>query len=78
VPLEAYYTKNALNGFDAGLLFEPFFVKWANINAYLGFRSTGVGIGFDLTKNMDLYLGYSVAWLTWRSNPYVGFGFALW
>jgi len=64
---------------DGGVLLEPFFIRWANVNAYVGVRSVGGGVGIDLTKNFGVYLGYAVTWWpTWNSNPYLGISFALW
>jgi len=54
---------------DGGLLFEPFFLRWANINGFVGFRSVGLGLGFDLTNNFGLLAGYTVTWESWCSNP---------
>lgn len=78
LPVEALEEKDASKGLDGGILVEPFFIQWFNVNAYVGVRSVGAGIGFDLTKNFGLYLGYSIAWGTWRSNPFGGLYFALW
>lgn len=63
---------------DGGLLVEPFYVYDANLNAYLGVRSFGAGVGYDITKNMTGYAGYSVTWDSWRSNLFLGVGFSLW
>lgn len=63
---------------DAGVLIEPFYLYSANVNAYLGLRSVGIGLGLDVTKNMTIYLGYSMTWGSWRSSPYLGVGFSLW
>lgn len=63
---------------DGGLLVEPFYVYDANLNVYVGVRSFGAGVGYDLFKNMTLYAGYGMTWGSWRSSPYVGVGFSLW
>lgn len=63
---------------DGGLLIEPFYVYDANLNVYLGLRSFGIGLGYDITKNMTGYAGYSVTWGTWRPNLFLGVGFSLW
>jgi hypothetical protein len=63
---------------DGGLLVEGFYYRWANLNAFVGVRSVGLGVGFDLTKNVTLYIGYGLTWGTWRSSPYIGVGFSLW
>jgi hypothetical protein len=76
LPIEALATKNAMRGLDGGLLFEPFFYRWANVNGYVGVRSVGAGLGFDITTNFGAYLGYALAWGTWRSNPHAALYFA--
>lgn len=67
-----------LNTMDGGALLEPFYFHWVNLNAYVGLRSVGGGLGFDLTKNLGLFTGYSITWADWRSNPFVAISFALW
>jgi hypothetical protein len=66
------------DSWDGGILLEPFFFQWANINAYVGFRSVGAGLGFDITKNFGAYLGYAVTWGGWRSNPLASLYFSFW
>jgi len=61
---------------DGGLLFEPFYVHWFNLNAYVGVRSFGAGAGFDITKNFGGYAGYALTWGGWRSNPFVSVFFS--
>lgn len=78
LPVTAFDKKDGYAGLDAGVLLEPFFLSWANLNAYVGFRSVGAGIGFDITRNMGLYVGYAVTWGTWQSNPHAAVSFALW
>jgi hypothetical protein len=63
---------------DGGLLVEPFYVYDVNLNAYVGLRSFGVGLGYDITKNMTAYVGYSAAWDAFRPNLLLGVGFSLW
>jgi hypothetical protein len=43
-------------------MLDLFYVQWANLNVAAGFRSTGVGVGFDLTKNFGVFVGYGFAW----------------
>lgn len=78
LPATAFYAKNGYAGLDAGVLLEPLFWSWANINAYVGVRSVGGGFGLDLTKNMGVYLGYATTWGTWEHNPHAAVSFALW
>jgi len=64
------------NALDGGILLDPFFYQWVNLNVMVGVRSFGVGIGADATTNFGGYLGYAMTWGEWRSNPYVGIYFA--
>lgn len=63
---------------DGGILIEPFYYHWANLNGFLGLRSFGVGLGLDITKNMTAYAGYGVIWGSWLSTVLAGVGFSLW
>jgi hypothetical protein len=78
LPIQAIESKDALSGFDAGILVEPFFFHWLNINTYVGVRSFGGGIGFDILKNFGIYVGYSVSWGSWQHNILGSFYFSLW
>jgi hypothetical protein len=78
LPLEAVLEKDATQGLDGGVLLEPFFLQSFNVNAYVGVRSVGAGVGLDLTKNFGLYAGYALALGSWRSNPHFGVSFSFW
>jgi len=78
LPMEAVATKNGMKGLDGGLLFEPFYLHWVNLNGYVGVRSFGAGLGFDITKNFGAYAGYALAWGSWRSNPHAALYFSFW
>ena len=49
-------------GVDAGLQLDFLYYQWVNLNVTAGFRSTGAGLGFDLTKNFGVYAGYAFTW----------------
>lgn len=66
------------NTVDVGVLWEGFYYKSVNLNLATGFRSVGLGVGIDLTKNFGPYIGYSIAYDGWVSNPAVGLSFAFW
>lgn len=66
------------DGLDGGLLLEPFFLRWVNVSGYVGVRSVGGGLGFDLTKNFGVHAGYAVTWEGWRHNPFVSTYFSFW
>lgn len=75
--LDAAFGEDKLyEALDGGLLIDPFFIQWANVNAYIGFRSFGAGLGADLTKNFGIYGGYALTWGSWRSNPFAGIYFS--
>ena len=77
LPLQAL-DKNSSKAVDAGLLLEPFFLHWANVNAFVGFRSFGAGLGFDITKNFGVYAGYAMVWGDWKSDVIGALDFAFW
>ena len=78
LPVEAFEEKDAGRGIDGGVLLEPLFYHWANLNVYAGVRSVGAGIGFDVFRNFGFYTGYAMSWKTWRSNPMAAFYFSFW
>ena len=65
-------------GLDGGLLIEPFFFQSLNINAYVGVRSVGGGLGLDVTKNFGVILGGTATWDGWRPNLMTGAYFSFW
>ena len=42
---------------DAGLLLEPFYIQWFNVQVFAGLKSFGVGLGADLTANFGVLVG---------------------
>jgi hypothetical protein len=50
------------SGVDAGLMLDFFYWKFLNVNAALGFRTVGAGIGLDITSNFGGYVGYGMSW----------------
>jgi hypothetical protein len=52
------------------------YYDWANLNAAVGFRSLGGGVGFDLTENFGAYAGYALTWGSWHHNVNIGFWFS--
>jgi len=73
---EAVHADELQDVLDGGLLLEAFYIRWANLNVYVGVRSVGVGLGADVTKNFGIYAGYSLLWANWRSSPMVATSFA--
>lgn len=76
LPLEAIKDEKAGTGIDAGVLLDFFHWRWANVNAAVGVRSGGLGVGVDITSNFGAYLGYGITWGSWRHNPNGGLWFA--
>jgi hypothetical protein len=68
----------ATDGIDAGLSEELFYWHFLNLNASVGFRSFGAGLGVDITKNFGATAGYAMTWDGFRSNPHVSLWFAFW
>ncbi len=84
LPLEAAYplpedeSLTVTDLVDAGVMVDFFHYDWANINAAVGFRSVGGGLGADLTENFGIYTGYALTWGTWHHNLNVGLWFSFW
>lgn len=64
------------DGIDAGLLLDFFHIEWVNVNAAAGFRSVGADVGFDLTDNFGLHVGYGLGWKKPLHNIAAGVYFA--
>jgi len=70
LPLEPFHTgNNARSAVDAGLMLDPLYYKFLNLNVHVGFRAVGAGIGVDLTRNFGVYAGYALTWDGFRQNP---------
>lgn len=76
--VEAFKRDPWTQAVDVGVLVEPFFFRSVNVNVAVGVRSFGGGLGFDLTRNFGVYLGYAVTFAELRSNPYAGLSFSFW
>jgi len=62
--------------FDAGVMADFLYYDWLNLNAAVGFRSFGGGLGADLTSNFGAYVGYANTWGTWHHNVNVSLWFS--
>jgi hypothetical protein len=77
LPLQpVVYSKTANEGIDAGLMLDFFHVQYGNLNAAVGIRSFGLGLGVDVTGNFGLYAGYAMSWKDWNHNLNTAFWFA--
>jgi hypothetical protein len=74
LPLVALDSKQGLDGVDAGLMLDFFHVQWFNVNAAVGVRSVGAGVGLDITRNFGAYVGYGLSY----QAPHHGLNGALW
>lgn len=76
LPFRAFREYELNEGVDAGLAADFLYYQWINLNAYVGFRSVGSGIGFDVTKNFGVLLGYGLTFTAPHQNLYSGIYFA--
>jgi len=77
LPLEpVVYDTKPESGIDAGLMLDLFHVQLANVNVAVGFRSFGLGVGVDVTKNFGAYAGYAMSWASWNHNLNTALWFA--
>jgi hypothetical protein len=72
-----------LDGVDAGLMLDFLHYRWLNLNAAVGFRTFGLGVGADITSNFGGYVGFGASWESLVNpqrqplgNVVVGFAFA--
>lgn len=58
--------------FEPVLGLEPFYVKNFHLLTYAGFQTFGLGVGLDLTRNANIYLGAGARWATAEVGPVMG------
>ena len=79
LPLEPFHTgNNARSAIDAGLMLDPLYYKFLNLNIHVGFRAVGAGVGVDIFRSFGVYAGYAMTWDGFRSNPEVATWFSFW
>jgi len=79
LPLEPFHSgNNARSMVDAGLMLDPFYYKFVNLDMHVGFRAVGAGIGLDIFRSFGAYAGYAVTWDGFRSNPEAALWFSFW
>jgi hypothetical protein len=76
--VDAFDRSSAGEAIDVGIFWEFLYWKSLNLNVTTGFRSIGLGIGLDITKNFGVQGGYAFSWWTLKHNPQLGLGFAFW
>ena len=65
-------------GVDVGILWDFLYWHDFNLNVATGYRSAGLGVGYDLTSNFGAYGGYAFSFWTLKSNPQLGLYFGFW
>lgn len=82
IPTEVVYESDEPREFrdftDAGVMLDFLHYDWANLNAAVGYRSLGAGVGIDLTENFGAYAGYALTWGSWHHNANVSLWFSFW
>lgn len=77
MPVKPFIEKDFYAGLDAGVMLDLLYYRWFNLNVAAGFRSTGLGVGVDITKNFGGYVGYAFSYdLKPVNNVMVAFYFA--
>lgn len=74
--LDAFERPTAADAIDVGFLWDFLYYKQFNLNVATGFRSVGLSVGMDLTRNFGVFAGYAFSWWTLRSNPQAGVFFS--
>lgn len=78
--LATYPTEDSsmsLNLVEPYLGLESFYWRLAHLNTHVGLRSGGLGVGIDLTKNLDLNVAVAVRWQGFSLTPAIGLSLAL-
>lgn len=72
------FERSFVDGIDVGVLWDLLYWKDLNLNVATGFRSVGVGAGYDITRNFGAYGGYAFSFWTLRNNVQTGLYFGFW
>lgn len=57
---------------DPALFLEPFHYEILHLSTHASLNSVGAGIGFDITRNLDMYVGVGVMWGSWKPAVVLG------
>lgn len=76
--VDAFNRSSAGEAVDVGLLFDFLYYKAFNLNVATGFRSAGLEVGVDITRNFGGFVGAAYSWWTLMVNPQAGLYFAFW
>jgi hypothetical protein len=73
---ELFKGRNLTEYGDIGLMLEPVYYRWVNLNGYVSLRSVGVGLGLDITTNFGVAALINTRWGEWQANPFASIYFA--
>lgn len=76
--VDAFHQSSAGEAVDVGILWDILYYKAVNLNITTGFRSAGLGVGVDITRNFGVFIGVAYSWWTLKVNPQAGLYFAFW
>jgi hypothetical protein len=76
--VDAFNQSSAKQAVDVGILWDFVYYKAFNLNIATGFRSAGLGVGMDITRNFGGFIGAAYSWWTLKVNPQAGLYFAFW
>jgi hypothetical protein len=76
--VDAFNQSSAKQAVDVGILWDFVYYKAFNLNIATGFRSAGLGVGMDITRNFGGFVGAAYSWWTLKVNPQAGLYFAFW
>jgi hypothetical protein len=76
--VDAFSQSSAKQAIDVGLLWDFLYYKAFNLNVVTGFRSAGLGVGMDATRNFGGFIGGAYSWWTLKVNPQAGLYFSFW
>lgn len=57
---------------EPALGLEPFFIQDFHVLTWAGFQTFGLGVGYDVTRNADVYLGVGGRWANAEIGPVLG------
>jgi hypothetical protein len=76
--VDSFNRSSAGEAVDVGVLFDFLYYKAFNLNVAAGFRSAGIGVGMDITRNFGGFIGAAYSWWTLKVNPQAGLYFSFW
>lgn len=68
-PIDMFSERAVYKWGEPALLFEPFHLGFAHLEVHTGLESFGLGVGADLTRNMDIYAAPRIPWMSLTDQP---------